>query len=72
MIPLHVILNNKPTAALIDMASAERLARIDDIEEDLKLVTTALVRIMTDKGDRHSLEDVAGELGLDLDELRDD
>lgn len=69
----HVILkNNKPTAAVIDMESAERLAHIDEIEEDLKLLTVALVRMASDTGVRHSLDDVAAEFGIDLGELRED
>lgn len=67
----HVILkDNKPTAAVIDMESAERLAHIDELEDDLKLMTASLVRLVTDDGRRHSLEDVAAEFGIDLDELR--
>lgn len=69
----HVILNNnKPTAALIDMESAERLAHIDEIEEDLKLLAATLVRMATDSGERHSLEDVAAEFGIDLGEFGED
>lgn len=70
---LHVILtNNRPTAAVIDMESAERLAHLDELEDDLKLMAASLVRLVTDNGTRHTLDDVAAEFGIDLDELRKD
>ncbi|MDQ1053132.1 prevent-host-death family protein [Arthrobacter sp. SORGH_AS 212] len=69
----HVILkDNRPTAAVIDMESAERLAHLDELEDDLKLMAASLVRLVTDDGTRHSLDDVAAEFGIDLDELRKD
>lgn len=37
-------------------------------EEDLKLITVAWTRTLTDSGERHSLEDVAAEFRVDLDE----
>lgn len=67
----HVILkDNRPTAAVIDMESAERLAHLDELEDDLKLMAASLVRLVTDDGTRHAMEDVAAEFGIDLDELR--
>ena len=48
--------------------SMDRLDRIDELEEDLLLWGIALVRTITDSGARHSLEDVAAEFGVDLDD----
>jgi hypothetical protein len=53
---------------LADVETMERLERIEEIESDLKLLSVAWVRTMTDNGNRHSLEDVATEFGVDLDE----
>ncbi len=44
----------------------------EELESDLPLLTVALVRTMADSGRRYSLDDVAAELGVDLDSLVDD
>ncbi|WP_417235359.1 type II toxin-antitoxin system prevent-host-death family antitoxin [Arthrobacter sp.] len=70
--PQVIMRNNRPAAVLMGMEDAERLSRIDELEDDLKLLTAAMVRIVTDKGNRHSLSDVAGEFGIDLNDLSTD
>ncbi len=35
----------------------------------MRLLTAAMVRIVTDNGSRHRLSDVAGEFGIDLNDL---
>jgi hypothetical protein len=37
----------------------------------LKLIAVAWARSLTDSGERYSLEDVAAEFGVDLDERAD-
>ena len=70
--PKVIMRNNKPAAVLMGMEEAERLSRIDELEDDLKLLTAAIVRIVTDNGHRHRLSDVAEEFGIDLNDLSTD
>lgn len=65
---LTVLKHNKPIAAIVDPETAERLRKIEELEEDLKLLALAVIRHATDNGARHRLEDVAAELGIDLDD----
>lgn len=62
-----VLRNNKPVAAVVSMESVERLSRLDELEDDLRLLSVALARTVVDDGRRHILEDVAAEFGVDLD-----
>jgi len=63
-----IMRNNRPAAVITNLESMERLQHIEEIEEDLKFLSIAWVRTMTDSGRRHSLEDVAAEFDIDLDE----
>ena len=63
---LILIRNNKPAAAIVGIEKLERLQRL---EEDIKLLTVALVRSATDTGERVALADAAARFGIDLDEL---
>lgn len=67
--PLLVLRNNRPVAALIGIEAAERVARVDELEEDLKLLALTLTRKATDSGERFSLDEVLADAGLDADEL---
>lgn len=67
-----VMRNNKPVAAIVSPEAAERLARLDEFEEDLRLLALALARIVTDDGVRHDLDDVAAEFGVELTDLDED
>ena len=69
---LVIVRNNEPTAALVSIGTMDRLSRLDELEEDLRVWSVALIRTMTDSGERYSLESVADELGIDLDELEGD
>ena len=63
--------NNKPVAAVVGM---DRLAELDELhrlEEDLLDVTLATVRMLTDEGKRHSLDDVLEHFGYTRADLRD-
>lgn len=63
---LILIKNNKPAAVILGIEKLERLQRL---EEDIRLLTMALVRAATDTGERVTLEDAAARFGIDLDEL---
>lgn len=67
-----VLRNNKAVAAVVSMDAVERLGRLDELEDDLRLLSVALARTVTDNGRRYSLDEVATELGVDLDSLTDD
>lgn len=64
--------NNKAVAAVVGMDAVERLARLEELEGDLRLLSVALGRTVTDSGRRYRLEEVAAELGVDLDTMADD
>lgn len=67
-----LIRNNKPAAAIIGIDKLERLQRLEEWEDDIKLLTLAVVRSATDTGERVSLEDAAARFGIDLDEPDED
>lgn len=64
-----ILRHNKPAAAVVGL---DRLRRMDEVEEDLVLLVATVSRLITDNGKRHSIEDVAAEFGVDLDELADE
>jgi prevent-host-death family protein len=70
--PKVILRSNKPVAAIVDIATMERLQELDEREEDLRLLAMALARSAADTGTRYSLRDVAAKLGVDLDSLADD
>lgn len=67
-----VLRNNKAVAAVVGIEAVERLARLEELEGDLRLLSVALARTVTDSGRRYSLTEVAAELGVDLDTLADE
>jgi len=67
-----IVKNNEPTAALVPMRTMDRLSKLDELEEDLRLWSIALIRSATDSGERYSLDEVAAELGVNLDDLETD
>lgn len=70
--PQVVLRNNQAIAVVISIETMERVQRVEELEGDLRLLSVALARTVTDSGRRYSLDDVAAELGVDLDSLRDD
>jgi prevent-host-death family protein len=61
-----VVRNNVPVSVVAPMALLERLDAIDEREEDLRLLSLALVRSTTSDGDLVELDDLARELGVSL------
>ena len=70
--PQVVLRNNKAVAAVVSIEAVERLARLEELEEDLRLLSVALARTVTDSGKRYRLDEVAAEFGVDLEALADD
>ncbi|MFP5020749.1 hypothetical protein [Pseudonocardia phyllosphaerae] len=64
-----ILRQNKAVAALVDMESMDRLQRLEELEDDLRLLSIALVRAAADSGRRFSLDDVLAEAGIDPDSL---
>lgn len=64
-----LIRNNQPAAAIVGIDKLERLQRIEELEDDLKLLALAVTRMSTDTGQRVSLEEAATRFGIDLDDL---
>ncbi len=65
--PQVLMRNSKAVAAIVDIASMDRLQRLDELEDDLRLLSVALVRAAADDGRRFDLDDVLAEAGIDLD-----
>lgn len=70
--PQVVLRNGKAVAAIVDIARMDRLQRLDDLEDDLRLLSIALIRSAADIGRRHALDDVLAEAGIDPGSLDDD
>ena len=70
---LQVVLRNgKAVAAIVDIDRMDRLQRLDELEDDLRLLSIALIRSAADSGRRYALDDVLAEAGIDPDDLNDD
>lgn len=69
--PQVLLRNNKAVAAVVNIAELDRLQRVDELEDDLRLLSIALARAAADSGRRHDLDDVINELGIDPGELED-
>jgi prevent-host-death family protein len=69
--PKVILRSNKPVAAIVDIATMEKLQELEEREEDLRLLGVALARSAADSGKRYSLREVAAKLGVDLDSLAD-
>jgi hypothetical protein len=67
--PRVFLRNNKPVAMMVDMQTAERLERLDELEDDLRLLTIALIRVATTSGRTYTLEEVMAEAGITQEEL---
>ncbi|GLE59587.1 hypothetical protein NJBCHELONAE_49000 [Mycobacteroides chelonae] len=70
-----VMTNNKPTAAIVSMDDYRTLSNLESVEEDMRLLSVALVRTVTDNGRRYSREESMADLGVtqaDLDAVSDE
>lgn len=59
----------KAVAAVVNIDSMDRLQRLDELEDDLRLLSIALVRAAADSGRRYDLDDVLAEAGIDPNSL---
>lgn len=64
--------NSRPVAAVVGVGKLERLQQLDQVEEDLRLMALALIRLATDGGERVSLDDVLKHFDLTEADLHDD
>lgn len=64
-----ILRHNKPVAAIVDIATMNKLQELDEREEELRDFAAALARVATDNGMRISLDELAERLGVDLDSL---
>jgi antitoxin (DNA-binding transcriptional repressor) of toxin-antitoxin stability system len=67
--PQVLLRNNRAVAAIVNIGSMDRLQRLDELEDDLRLLSIALVRAAADSGRRYALDDVLAEAGIDPDSL---
>ncbi len=63
-----LVKNNRPVAVLIGV---RRLRQLQDAEDSLADIALLLARILTDDGERTSLEDVLRAYGVTRQELKD-
>lgn len=70
--PQVLLRNSKAVAAVVDIDTMDRLQRIDEMEDDLRLLSIALVRAAADSGRRYDLDDVLAEAGIELDGPEED
>ncbi len=64
-----ILRHNKPVAALVDIPTMNKLQELAEREEELRDFAAALARVAADRGDRVSLDELAAQLGVDLDSL---
>lgn len=67
--PQVLLRNSKAVAAVVNIDCMDRLQRIDELEDDLRLLSIALVRAAADSGRRYDLDDVLAEVGINPDSL---
>lgn len=63
--PQVLLRNGRAIAAVVSIASVDRLQKLDELEDDLRLLSIALVRAAADSGRRYELDDVLAEAGID-------
>lgn len=63
-----VVRNNRPVAAVVSM---ERLNQLEQLEDDLRHASLAMVRALTTGPDRPSLDEVLVQFGSTRDQLRE-
>lgn len=64
-----ILRHNKPVAAIVDIETMNRLQDLEAREEELRDIAVALARTATDTGARTSLDKLAADLGVNLEDL---
>ncbi|MQA16077.1 MAG: prevent-host-death family protein [Pseudonocardiaceae bacterium] len=67
--PQVLLRNSKAVAAIVDIDCMDRLQRLEELEDDMRLLSIALVRAAADSGRRYDLDDVLAEANIDPDSL---
>lgn len=67
--PQVLLRNSEAVAAVVDIECMDRLERLDELEDDLRLLSIALVRSAADSGRRYDLDDILAEAGIDPNSL---
>ncbi|MDN5749155.1 MAG: type II toxin-antitoxin system Phd/YefM family antitoxin [Pseudonocardia sp.] len=70
--PQVLMRNSRAVAALVNIDSMDRLQRLDELEDDLRLLSIALVRAAADSGRRYDLDEVLAESGIEPATLDDE
>lgn len=70
--PQVLVRNNRAVAAIVSVEELDRLQRVDELEDDVRLLSIALARAAADSGRRYGLDEVVEELGIDPGELEED
>ena len=60
--PQVLIRNNKAVAAIVNITDLDRLQRVEELENDVRLLSIALARAAADSGRRYDHDEVAHEL----------
>lgn len=63
--PQVLMRNSRAVAAVVNIDSMDRLQRLDELEDDMRLLSIALVRGAADSGRRYDLDDILAEVGID-------
>ncbi len=66
--PVVLTKHGNPAAAVVNLEIMECLQHIEELEEDMRLRSLAWVRAFTDSGKHYTPEELAAQLGVDLDE----
>lgn len=66
-----LVRNSRAVAAIVNIDCMDRLQRIDELEDDLRLLSIALIRAAADTGRRYDLDEVLAEAGIDPNSLDD-
>ena len=61
-----ILKNSEPAAFVTSVEDYERLEKIDELVDDLRLLMVATMRDLTSEGELHDLDDVPVELDIAL------
>lgn len=63
-----ILRSNKVSAFVVGEPVVARLDRLDELEDDMRLMAITLVRMATDTGERYALDDIFDELDITVDD----